>query len=388
MTDHRRSEDWKPHFLLESDVHFLNHGCFGACPRSVFEEYQRIQLELERQPVRFLGREFRERMAGARTTLAAYLGADAEDLTYVPNATIGLNIVARSLNLQPGDEVLSTDHEYGAIDRMWSFVCGQVGAHYVRAPISVPIVSTEDVVEQIWSQVTERTRVLFLSHITSFTALILPIEPLIAKAREAGILTVIDGAQAPGVIPLDLDALGADAYSGNCHKWMMAPKGSGFLHVRRDVQHLIDPLVVSWGWESDEPSGSRFVDHHEWQGTRDISAFLSVPAAIRFMEEHDWPTVAKQCSNLLRDFIPRILAATGQAALSPATSDWYTQMASFAVPTENCQGLKTQLYDEYKIEAPVFRWNNQTFLRISVNAYNTAEDLNCVVDALKSLFLS
>lgn len=166
--------------------------------------------------------------------------------------------------------MLGTDHEYGALNRTWSFVCGKLGAQYLRAPIPVPIVSAEDVIDQVWSQVNERTRLLFLSRITSPTALILPIKPFIAKAREAGILTVIDGAHAPGMIPLDLDALGADAYAGNCHKWMMAPKGSGFLHVRRDVQHLIDALIVSWGWESDEPSSSQFVDHHEWQGTRDI----------------------------------------------------------------------------------------------------------------------
>jgi isopenicillin-N epimerase len=388
MTDHKRSEDWKTHFLLESDVHFLNHGSFGACPRPVFEEYQRIQLELERQPVRFLGRELRDRMAGARIELAAYLGADPDDLTYVPNATTGLNIVARSLNLQPGDEVLGTDHEYGALDRTWAFVCGQAGARYLRASISVPVVSADEVVEQIWSQVTDRTRVLFLSHITSPTAVILPIAPLIAKAREAGIFTVIDGAHAPGMIPLDLDSLGADAYSGNCHKWMMAPKGSAFLHVRRDVQHLIDPLVVSWGWKSDEPSASQFVDHHEWQGTRDISAFLTVPAAIRFMEQHDWESVSRQCSRLLHQFVPDILATTGQAALTADSTEWFTQLASFAIPTDDWQGLKTRLYDEYKIEAPTIWWNNQTLLRISVNAYNTGRDLERLPVAIKEILSS
>jgi len=384
MTNGRRSENWKTRFLLEPDVHFLNHGSFGACPRPVFEEYQRIQLELERQPVRFLGREFRNRMAGARIELAAYLGADADDLTYVPNTTTGLNIVARSLNLQPGDEVLGTDHEYGALDRTWSFVCQQAGAHYLRAPISVPVVSADEVVEQVWSQVTERTRVLFISHITSATAVILPIEPLIAKAREAGIFTVIDGAHAPGMIPLDLDALGADAYSGNCHKWMLAPKGSGFLHVRRDVQHLIQPLIVSWGWQSDEPSSSQFVDYTEWQGTRDISAFLAVPAAIRFMEQHDWPTVAQRCSDLLHEYVPKILAATGQPALATNSLEWFTQMASFVIPTSDWQGLKNHLYDKYHIEAPTIWWNNKTLLRISVNAYTHAEDLNGLVRALRS----
>ncbi len=372
-------------FLLEPDVHFLNHGSFGACPKPVFEEYQRIQMQLERQPVRFLGREFRERMAGARTELAAYLGADADDLTYVPNTTTGLNIVARSLHLKPGDEVLGTDHEYGALDRMWSYICEKAGARYVRAPIAVPLTSPNAIVEQVWSQVTERTRVLFISHITSATAAILPIEPLIARARDAGIFTVIDGAHAPGMIPVNLNALGADAYSGNCHKWMLAPKGSGFLHVRQDMQHLIDPLIVSWGWESDEPSSSQFVDYTEWQGTRDISAFLAVPAAIRFMEQYDWPSIARQCSELLHDFVPQILAATGQPALAANSPDWFTQMASFVIPTTDWQGLKTRLHEDYKIEAPTIWWNGQTLLRISVNAYNTEEDLRCVARALSEL---
>lgn len=385
MVAYRESDGWSTHFLLDPDVHFLNHGSFGACPRPVFEEYQRIQLKLERQPVRFLNREFRDRMAGARTELAAYLGADADDLVYVPNTTTGLNIVARSLNLRPGDEVLATDQEYGALNRAWSFACEQAGARYVHAAIPVPVTSADDVVEQVWSQVTEHTRVLFLSHITSPTALILPIESLIAKARDAGILTVIDGAHAPGMIPLDLDALGADAYAGNCHKWMLAPKGSGFLHVRREVQHLIDPLVVSWGWQSDEPSISQFVDYHEWQGTRDISAFLAVPVAIRFIEAFDWWTVGEQCSRLLREFVPQILAATGEEALSPQSSEWFTQMASFAVPTDQWEAFKTRLYDEYHIEAPAIWWNDRTLLRISVNAYNTAEDLERLVVALKNL---
>lgn len=376
---------FREHFLLEPGIAFLNHGSFGACPRPVFEEYQQIQRELERQPVRFLGREFLERMAGARAALARYLGADADDLVYVPNATTGLNIVARSLKMKPGDEVLSTDHEYGALDRTWKFLCEKAGAKYIRAPISVPIQSQEAVVDQIWSRVSERTRVLFLSHITSPTALILPIEPLIAKAREAEILTIIDGAHAPGQIPLHLDQLGADVYSGNCHKWMLAPKGSAFLHVRRELQHLVEPLVVSWGWESEAPSNSQFVDWHEWQGTRDISAFLAVPAAIRFMEAHNWPSVRQQCARLLREYVPRMLEATGQEALSPNTDEWIAQMASFVIPTDDWGGLKTKLYDEHQIEAPTIWWNDRTLLRISVNAYNLPDDLEALAASLCDL---
>jgi len=288
-------------FLLDPDVIYLNHGSFGACPRSVFDAYQRWQRELERQPVEFLGRRFAALMAEARAALGAYVGADADDLVYVPNATTGLNIVARSLELAPGDEVLATDHEYGALDRTWRFICGRRGARYVRRPVELPITSAEQVVEAIWAGVTARTRVLFLSHITSPTAVILPVAELVRRAREAGIITIVDGAHAPGQIPLDLESLGADFYCGNCHKWMMAPKGSAFLYARRERQPLLEPLVVSWGWESDEilrqaqddplrqaqdellrqaqdaPGSSRFVDHHQWQGRARSPSFWPCP---------------------------------------------------------------------------------------------------------------
>jgi isopenicillin-N epimerase len=174
----------------------------------------------------------------------------------VTNATVGLNIVARSLDLHPGDEVLSTDHEYGALDRTWRFLCAKRGAKYIRQPVPVPIASAADVVEAVWSGVTEQTRVLFISHITSPTAIIFPIKPLIDRARERGIVTIVDGAHAPGQIDLNLRELGADYYSGNLHKWLMSPKGSAFLYVRKEMQHLVEPLVVSWGWEAEKPGAT------------------------------------------------------------------------------------------------------------------------------------
>ncbi|MDD5564177.1 MAG: aminotransferase class V-fold PLP-dependent enzyme, partial [Thermoanaerobaculaceae bacterium] len=273
-------------FLLRPGVVYLNHGSFGACPRPVFERYQAWQRELEAEPVEFLGRRFAELMRDARGALAAFVGAGPDDLVFVPNATTGLNAVARSLRLKPGDEVLATDHEYGALDRTWTFVCEKRAARYVRRPLPLPIRSAEEIIDAVWSGVTGRTRVLFLSHVASTTAIILPVKELIGRARERGILTVIDGAHAPGQIPLDLAALGADFYAGNCHKWMNAPKGSAFLYARAGAQPLLEPLVVSWGWRSDRPGPSRFVDEHEWQGTRDVAAYLAVPAAIEFMREH------------------------------------------------------------------------------------------------------
>ncbi len=383
-------------FLLQPDVVFLNHGSFGACPRPVFEEYQAWQRMLERQPVEFLGRRFPDLMHAARKALAAYVGAATDDLVYAPNATTALNVVARSLPLQPGDEVLTTDHEYGALDRTWQFVCARRQARYVRRPLPLPLESAEQVVEVMWSAVTPRTRVLFLSHITSPTALILPLAELIRRARNAGIWTVVDGAHAPGQIDLDLAALGADFYAGNCHKWLMAPKGSAFLYARPEVQHLLEPLVVSWGWEADERGPSRFVDEQEWQGTRDPSAYLTVPAAIRFQAEHEWTRVRAACHELLRDTRQAMAELTGLEPLCADSSEWYGQMAAFPLPPCDAGELKRRLYDEYRVEVPIIEWGPsgegagglRQLVRVSVQGYNTREDVEALLTALAALLPS
>ncbi len=372
-------------FLLRSDVVFLNHGSFGACPRPVFEAYQRWQLELERQPVEFLGRRFNDLMREARQALGAFVGANADDLVYVTNATVGLNIVARSLELAPGDEILSTDHEYGALDRTWRFICGKRGAHYIRQPVPLPIESAEQVIEAIWSGVTPRTRVLFISHITSPTAIIFPIAELIRRSRQAGIITVVDGAHAPGQIPLDLDGLEADFYSGNLHKWALAPKGAAFLYARREAQHLVEPLVVSWGWQSEKPGLARFIDEQEWQGTRDIAAYLTVPSATQFMQEHNWPQVQRQCRELLSYARKRISALTGLPPLVPDSPEWFVQMAAFPLPACDAETLKQRLYDEFAVEVPIIVWNGQPLVRVSSQTYNTQKDVDTLVSALASL---
>ena len=377
--------DLRSIFLLDPNVVFLNHGSFGACPRPVFEAYQAWQAELERQPVEFLGRRFNELMRSARESLAAHVGADPDDLVYVPNATTGLNIVARSLLLQPGDEVLSTDHEYGALDRTWRFVCQKRRARYVLSALSVPVRSTDHVVETLWAGVTESTRVLFLSHITSPTALILPIAELVRRARECGIITVVDGAHAPGQIPLDLEVLGADFYAGNCHKWMCAPKGSAFLHARRQVQPLLEPLVVSWGWDSEAPGPSSLVDEHEWQGTRDIAAYLTVPDAIAFLQGHDWPLVQQTCHELVRAARSAITELTRLEPISPDSPECYAQMVTVPLPPCDAQVLKQRLYDEFAVEVPIITWRDQQFIRVSIQGYNTREDVDALLRGLRTL---
>jgi isopenicillin-N epimerase len=372
-------------FLLQPDIVFLNHGSFGACPRPVLAAYQTWQLELERQPVEFLGRRFPSLMRTAREALATYVGADANDLVYLPNATTALNVVARSLPLQAGDEVLSTDHEYGAIDRTWRFVCEKRKAHYVNQALPLPLQSSEQITEAIWSALTPRTRVLYLSHITSPTALILPVDELVRRARSAGIWTVIDGAHAPGQIPLDLAALGADFYAGNLHKWVMAPKGAGFLYARRDVQHLLEPLVVSWGWQSETHGPSRFIDEQEWQGTRDVAAYLSVPAALQFMREHDWPQVQHQCHELLREARRAVGELTQEAPICPDSPAWYAQMATLPLPPCDADELKRRLYNEYRVEVPIITWNGRQFVRVSIQGYNIQADVEALIAALKAL---
>ncbi|MBU1878202.1 MAG: aminotransferase class V-fold PLP-dependent enzyme [Chloroflexi bacterium] len=372
-------------FLLRPDVIFFNHGSFGACPRPVFEAYQAWQLELERQPVEFLGRRHAALMHEARAALEAFVGAAADDLVYIPNATTGVNIVARSLPLAPGDEVLTTDHEYGAMDRTWRFVCGQRGTRYVRQPVPLPITSVEQVVDAIWAGVTPHTRVLFLSHITSPTAVTLPVTELVHRAREAGLITVIDGAHAPGQVPLDLTALGVDFYLANCHKWLMSPKGAAFLYARREMQHLLEPLVVSWGWESDQPGPSRFIDEQEYQGTRDIAAYLAVPAAIRFMQEHDWPQVQQTCHELVRHARQAVTALTELPPITPDSPAWFAQMAAFPLPPCDGRVLQQRLYDEFAVEIPITTWNGRQFVRISVQGYNSQADVDTLVAALKVL---
>jgi isopenicillin-N epimerase len=379
-------------FLLDPDLIFLNHGSFGACPAQLMQSYQRWQMEMERNPVEFLGRRSADLLAQSRAVLAKALGADAGNLIYLPNATTGVNTVARSLRLQPGDEILTSDHEYGACDNTWEFVCQHTGARYVPVEIPLPF-KAEEFVQRLWAGVTPRTRVIFLSHLSSTTALIFPLTELCRRAREAGILTLIDGAHVPGHIPLNLNALGADFYTGNCHKWLCAPKGAAFLHVRPEHHALVDAGVVSWGYSAtitghtgfDAYTGSTLLERRlQWQGTRDIAAFLTVPAAIAFQAEHDWDRVRQNCHAMAAQTLHRIYAIT---ALPPICADTdFGQMVAIPVPAMDAQRLKDTLLERYRIEIPVTSHKGALFIRLSVQAYNTQQDLDALVDAVREIF--
>ena len=382
----------REHFLLDPDVVFLNHGSFGACPREVFADYQRWQLELERNPVEFLGRRSGLLLNQARQKLAAYLGADPADLAFVANATTGVNTVAQSLRLQAGDEVLSTDHEYGACDATWLRACQAAGAHYRRVEVPLPF-DADTWAARLMAAVTPRTRLIFASHISSTTALIFPVAELCAAARQHGIPTLIDGAHAPGHIDLDLDAIGADFYTGNCHKWLCAPKGSAFLHVRPEHQAQIDATVVSWGYVADRsgaPGGHTGFDAYtgstplerrlQWQGTRDIAAFLAVPAAIDFQQRMDWPVWRQRCHELACDTRRRVAQRNGLAAIAPDAAQG--QMATIPVRSSDAEGLRRWLFERHRIEVPVTQHASRTFVRVSVQAYTAQAELDALVQAL------
>jgi len=346
-------------FLLDPDVIFLNHGSFGACPRPVFEAYQRFQLELERRPVEFLAPERRlpERLEPARHRLADFVGAPRGDLVFATNAPVALNAAARSLDLHSGDEVLLADAEYGGIELLWEFVARRTGATLTRVPFDELVPRAQ-------------TRVVFCSHVEWSTGRVNDVAAVCARARAAGALSIVDGAHAPGQLDLDLPAVGADVYAGNCHKWLCAAKGAGFLYARPEAQPLIDPPVVSWDWAA----GAPFALVHRWQGTRDPAALLSVPAAIDFQGEHDWPAVRERCHALLTRF-------RDACGFEPLTDD-YVQMLGFRLPVADGEEVKRELYERHRIEVPIFETPQGWVLRVSVQAYNDDSDIDALLRAL------
>jgi isopenicillin-N epimerase len=375
----------KNQFLLDPNICFLNHGSFGATPLPVFQKYQEWQRLLENQPVEFLGRNAAELLHSARLKLSKFLNTDPDNIVYITNATYGMNIVARSLRLQEGDEVLSTNHEYGAVDRVWKFLASKQDFKYINYSVNLPVDDTSTFVESFWKGVTKRTRGISLNHITSPTALILPVQEVCRRARSSGITTIIDGAHAPGQIDLDITTLQTDFYTGNLHKWLCAPKGSAFLYAAPSCQNLIEPLVVSWGWQSDNPGPSKYVDYLEWNGTRDISSFLSVPEAIRFFQRHIQGEPQNQCYKLVKETSKRIAEITGIPPLSNG-SYWTAQMGASFLP-EKIDGnwLQKELYDKYRIEIPVIHWNDRWLIRYSYQTYNDEHDMEHLISVLTSL---
>jgi isopenicillin-N epimerase len=375
----------KSQFLLRNDITFLNFGSFGACAKPIFQQYQAYQLELEQEPVQFITVNGLKYLKQSREALANYIHCNGDDVVFVTNPSYAVNIIAKSLNLQAGDEVLTTNIEYGACDKTWNYYCDKAGAKYIRQHIEFPVASKEDFIEQFCKGFNSKTKLVFISHITSATGLRLPVEEICKIAREKGIMVFVDGAHAPGQIPLDITALDVDIYTGACHKWMLAPKGCSFLYVKKEHQHLFDPLIVSWGYKAAMPSHSPFLDYHQMQGTRDFSAFLTIPAAIKFMEENNWNQVAASCRKLTKDNAARFCALLNATPLTPINDDFIVQLYSTTIKTSEPETLQRLLFEKYHIEIPVMRQDNRILIRYSVQAFNSQEDLDKLYAALQSI---
>ncbi|WP_045971076.1 aminotransferase class V-fold PLP-dependent enzyme [Flavobacterium sp. 316] len=375
----------KSEFYLNPTITFLNHGSFGSCPKPIFEEYQRFQLELENDPVFFVQNKLKGYLKIARESLSAYVGCKAQDVFFTPNPTFAVNVIMRSLKLQAGDEILTTNHEYGAMDRTWNFYCKKSGAKYIRQEISLPIMSKEQILEEFWKGYTSKTKVIFLNQISSATALIFPVKEICDKAKELGLITIVDGAHVPGHIDLDIQELNPDYYTGTLHKWMLAPKGSSFLYVKEKLQNDLDPLVVSWGYEPVVAGETQFLDYHELQGTNDFSAYLCTPKVIEFLEVNNWKQKSKECKQIVIDNYQRFCNLLKTKPICPIDAEFLGQMASVLVKTKQPLELKNLLYNKYQIQIPVMPLNDEIYIRYSINAYNSQEDLDILYKAIQDI---
>jgi isopenicillin-N epimerase len=388
------SEDLAKNWQLDPEVVFLNHGSFGACPTAVLSAQQSFRQQLELEPLRFFGREFEPLLDKARDTLAAFVGADPLDLVFVPNATTGVNSVLRSLNFGPGDELLTTNHGYNACRNALEFVAQRSGAKIVVAPIPFPLESAEQIIESVLDCTSSRTKLALLDHITSQSALIFPIRTLVERLAEQGIDTLVDGAHAPGMVPLNLTEIGAAYYTGNCHKWMCAPKGSGFLVVRRDRQAQIRPLTISHGANSPRTDRSRFQLEFDWTGTNDPTAFLCIAEAIRVMDSMvsgGWSMVmehnrklALQARQLLCETLAQPIPYPEELVGAIATIPLPAHFGSPNLLPSGIDVLQEWLWEKHWIEVPIIPWTNppQKLIRVSAQLYNSIDQYRFLADAL------
>ncbi len=379
-------DNLKDQFLLRKDIHFLNFGSFGATPKPVFENYQHWQTVLEAEPVQFIAFDGVTYLATARAALAKFIHVDdKDDLVFVTNPSYAVNIIAKAFPLEEGDEILATDIEYGACDRTWDFYCGQKKAVYKRQKISLPITTKEQFIEDFFKGLTPKTKAIFISHITSATALIFPVKEICAIAKSKGLITIVDGAHAPAHVDLKVNELAVDFYVGACHKWMMAPKGASFLFAHKSVQHLCEPLVVSWGYKAAKPSNSAFLDYHQMIGTRDFSAFLTIPTCIQFMHDHQWTEVSINCHETVLANASKFYELLGTKPISPLSNEWIGQMISIPIKTKEPEVLQRKLFTEFNIEIPIMRQEEDIYMRYSINAFNTLQNLEALYQALSTI---
>ncbi len=384
-------------WTLDPAVTFLNHGSFGASPAPVLEAQARLRARLEREPVRFLDRELQDWLDEARAELGAFVGARGDDLAFVPNATFGVNTVLNSLALDPGDELLTTDHAYNACKNAMLALAARMRCRVVVAPVPFPVAGDDEIVDAVLARVTNRTRFLLLDHVTSPTALVLPVEKIMHALAGTPVEVMIDGAHAPGMLPLDVEALGAAYYTGNAHKWLCAPKGAAFLWVRRDLQTGIEPLSISHGWNDPRTSRTRFRLLFDWTGTYDPTPFLCIPEALRFMREvvpGGWPEVMERNRALAR--AARDLLCDALRIVPPAPDALLGSMAAVPLPDlpvpfdpeRPRDPLQERLFSAHGIEVPVFPWPAppKRLLRVSAQVYNVKAQYERLADVLADTF--
>jgi isopenicillin-N epimerase len=374
----------KQHWTLDPNITFLNHGSFGATPRVVLEKQNEYRAQLEREPVRFFVRELEPMLDAARAELAEFLGADAEGLAFVPNATAGVNAVLRSLDLDKFDELLVTTQEYNACRNTLDYVANLAGAKIVVAEVPFPIASPEVVVERVLEKVTDRTRLLLIDHVVSQTAVIFPVARIVQELARRGIDTLVDGAHAPGSLPLNVQEIGAAYYAGNLHKWVCAPKGAGFLYVRENRRASVHPAIISHGANSPRRDRSRFLIEFDWTGTFDPTAWLCVPDALRFMGSllpGGWISLVQRNHEMAleaRDLLCETLQID-----KPAPDEMLACMAALPLPAGDAEALQDRLLFEYGIEVPLMPWPSP-LLRVSAAVYNVRADYERLAEALKA----
>jgi isopenicillin-N epimerase len=372
-------------FLLREDITFLNFGSFGACPKEIFDDYIHWHYLLEQEPVQFITVDGYSYIKKAKKALSNYISCNSEELVFVPNPTHAINIIAKNILLNSGDEILTTSLEYGAIDRTWDYYCEKNGAKYIRQPITLPIESKEAFINEFWKGYSDKTKIVFISQITSSTALILPVKEICEEAKKRGLITIVDGAHVPGHIPLNLSELQADFYTGACHKWMMTPKGSSFLYVKKEFQEMLDPLIISWGYKSLSPSDSKFFDYHQFNGTRDFSAYLTIPKAIDFMDKYNWESISNKCKSDLLIIAPNLFEFLKTKPLAPLNNDFFGQICSAEINTLEPERLQRILFEKYKIEIPIMRHGDKCYIRFSYQAFNKLEEIDYLIKSLNEI---
>ncbi len=377
--------DFRGQWALQEGVSYLNHGSFGPSPRVVIEARERWYRELAANPMEFFTRRLDDALAQAREQLGRFVGTPGENLIFADNATLGMNIVALSVPLAAGDEVLLNDHEYGAVKRIWERRCTQSGARLIVQNIATPIESSDAVVEQMFAQASPRTKLLVVSHITSPTAVIFPIAAICRRARELGISVCVDGPHAIATVDVALDALDCDYYTASCHKWLCAPFGSGFLYVHPRKQAQIEPIVLSWGRAYPPDLSPAWHNEFTWIGTRDPSAFLAIPTAIEFIESIGLEAFRLRTHALAQYARQELSSRSGLSPLVPDDPRWYGPMLSLPLPRGEAAAIHERLWKAYRIEIPLVQWNDRLLIRPSCHVYTQRSELDALVGALRGI---